>query len=152
MKNLIIILIVLLAAQTGFGQEKDLPQNMKLDTITCIGDSMLFLSETYIEKSLITQCPILYIVEHKKRKSYIKNVYYHGDYREWYKNGKLKSVGEYTFGTKTGEWEYWDNNGLRISENEAMGVAMGCGEANIIQERVIELLKKDRKIKRKKIK
>jgi hypothetical protein len=147
MKNLFVILIVLVVTQTGFGQEKDLPQYLKLDTISCIGDSMLFISKTYIEKSLVDESAILYVVEHKKRNSFIKEAYYHGESREWYRNGQLKAIGEYNLGQKVGKWEYWNEEGLPISENEAMGVKTACGESIITFGREIKIPKKGRKIK-----
>lgn len=40
----------------------------------------------------------------------------HGDYTQWYKNGKKHSEGEYENGLLTGSWTYWYQNGNKKEE------------------------------------
>ena len=40
----------------------------------------------------------------------------HGEYREWYPNGKLAIEGEYKAGRKHGRWYEYDDQGKKLSD------------------------------------
>lgn len=53
-------------------------------------------------------------------KAETKNEKFHGDFKEYYPNGKIRSEGKYRKGRKTGRWKYYDKEG-NLSEKEWEG-------------------------------
>ena len=41
-----------------------------------------------------------------------------GEYIEYYENGKIKTKGNYEKGNKSGNWQYFDENGVLIETNK----------------------------------
>lgn len=46
----------------------------------------------------------------------LKDGYEHGEVSYYYKNGKTKETGNYSYGVKCGKWVSWSENGIKTGE------------------------------------
>jgi len=95
-----------------------LPDNLQnpkttfhIDTTSINKDSVFVIVKQFDRKVLIFEEAQIFIGD---------KIIFHGQSRQWYKNGKKKSEGKFYYGKKWGLWKYWDKKGYLTQDTDQL--------------------------------